>query len=127
MNGSYSHRPTIKSKERGFRWQHGLTYLSFPFRLELTTIISAFVHLGSKLCTLGHLQLAKFLGCFQWLTCPRKVLHLGPINWLASIKPWPLFTPENFPPISRSRSRSAYTRIPYALLYVQTRLPNQNA
>ncbi|KAM7498932.1 hypothetical protein LguiA_023346 [Lonicera macranthoides] len=46
---------------------------------SVATMISAFV-------------LANFLGCFQWLTCPRKDLSTG---WL-QCDPGPLFKPEYF-------------------------------
>eukprot|EP00257_Ricinus_communis_P022395 XP_015582114.2 phosphatidate cytidylyltransferase 1 [Ricinus communis] len=46
---------------------------------SVATIISAFV-------------LANVLGCFQWLTCPRKDLSTG---WL-QCDPGPLFTPEHY-------------------------------
>ncbi|KAI3777752.1 hypothetical protein L1987_47554 [Smallanthus sonchifolius] len=70
-------------------WNHQLLQLYLPSCILVASCVPLVI------CSL-----LIFLGCFQWLTCPRKVLHLGPINW--------------------SRSRSAYTRIPYALLSVQT-------
>ncbi|MBA0807927.1 hypothetical protein Gohar_023702, partial [Gossypium harknessii] len=39
-----------------------------------------------------HMQLANILGCFRWLTCPRKDLSTG---WL-ECDPGLLFKPENY-------------------------------